>query len=308
MTRIVSLIASATEIVHALEMGSHQVGRSHECDFPESVLSLPICTAPTFSISGNSQEIDTRVKETLRKALSVYEVFDEVLEQLQPTHIITQSQCEVCAVSLREVEEAVGKRLSCQPTLVSLQPDGLDDVWKDMGLVADSLGIEAKGEELVESLSQQMDRISGRAQATDQRPRVACVEWLEPLMAAGNWMPELVGMAGGENVLGESGKHSSWMSWEELCQSDPEILVVLPCGFDMKRTREEMYWLTDRSEWSSLKAVKNGHVYLTDGHQYFNRPGPRLVESLQILGEIIHPEVFDADFEGIGCPRIKGRL
>ena len=304
MTRIVSLIASATEIVHALEMGSHQVGRSHECDFPESVLSLPICTAPTFSISGNSQEIDTRVKETLRKALSVYEVFDEVLEQLQPTHIITQSQCEVCAVSLREVEEAVGKRLSCQPTLVSLQPDGLDDVWKDMGLVADSLGIEAKGEELVESLSQQMDRISGRAQATDQRPRVACVEWLEPLMAAGNWMPELVGMAGGENVLGESGKHSSWMSWEELCQSDPEILVVLPCGFDMKRTREEMYWLTDRSEWSSLKAVKNGHVYLTDGHQYFNRPGPRLVESLQILGEIIHPEVFDADFEGIGWQRI----
>ena len=304
MTRIVSLIASATEIVHALEMGPHQVGRSHECDFPDSVLSLPICTAPTFSISGNSQEIDTRVKETLRKALSVYEVFDEVLEQLQPTHIITQSQCEVCAVSLREVEEAVGKRLSCQPTLVSLQPDGLDDVWKDMGLVADSLGIEAKGEELVESLSQQMDRISGRAQATDQRPRVACVEWLEPLMAAGNWMPELVGMAGGENVLGESGKHSSWMSWEELCQSDPEILVVLPCGFDMKRTQEEMYWLTDRSEWSSLKAVKSNRVYITDGHQYFNRPGPRLVESLQILGEIIHPEVFDADLEGIGWQRI----
>ena len=304
MTRIVSLIAGATEIVHALEMGPHQVGRSHECDFPDSVLSLPICTAPTFSISGNSQEIDTRVKETLRKALSVYEVFDEVLEQLQPTHIITQSQCEVCAVSLREVEEAVGKRLSCQPTLVSLQPDGLDDVWKDMGLVADSLGIEAKGEELVESLSQQMDRISGRAQATDQRPRVACVEWLEPLMAAGNWMPELVGMAGGENVLGESGKHSSWMSWEELCQSDPEILVVLPCGFDMKRTQEEMYWLTDRSEWSSLKAVKSNRVYITDGHQYFNRPGPRLVESLQILGEIIHPEVFDADLEGIGWQRI----
>ena len=304
MTRIVSLIASATEIVHALEMGPHQVGRSHECDFPDSVLSLPICTAPTLSISGNSQEIDTRVKETLRKALSVYEVFDEVLEQLQPTHIITQSQCEVCAVSLREVEEAVGKRLSCQPTLVSLQPDGLDDVWKDMGLVADSLGIEAKGEELVESLSQQMDRISGRAQATDQRPRVACVEWLEPLMAAGNWMPELVGMAGGENVLGESGKHSSWMSWEELCQSDPEILVVLPCGFDMKRTQEEMYWLTDRSEWSSLKAVKSNRVYITDGHQYFNRPGPRLVESLQILGEIIHPEVFDADLEGIGWQRI----
>ncbi len=303
MTRIVSLIASATEIVHALEMGAHQVGRSHECDYPDSVLSLPICTAPTFPISGNSQEIDNRVKETLRKALSVYEVFDKVLEQLQPTHIITQSQCEVCAVSLREVEEAVGKRLTCRPTVVSLQPDGLNEVWQDMGLVAFSLGIEAKGGELVKSLSQQMDEISGRAQATSQRPRVACVEWLEPLMAAGNWMPELVDMAGGENLLGESGKHSSWMSWEELSQSDPDIVVVLPCGFDMKRTREEMYWLTDRSEWSSLKAVQKGRVYVTDGHQYFNRPGPRLVESLQILAEIIHPEVCDADFEDIGWQR-----
>ncbi len=303
MTRIVSLIASATEIVHALEMGAHQVGRSHECDFPDSVLSLPICTAPTFPISGNSQEIDNRVKETLRKALSVYEVFDKVLEQLQPTHIITQSQCEVCAVSLREVEEAVGKRLTCRPTVVSLQPDGLNEVWQDMGLVAFSLGIEAKGAELVESLSQQMDEISGRAQATSQRPRVACVEWLEPLMAAGNWMPELVELAGGENLLGESGKHSSWISWEELSQSDPDILVVLPCGFDMKRTREEMYWLTDRSEWSSLRAVQKGRVYVTDGHQYFNRPGPRLMESLQILAEIIHPEVFDANFEGVGWQR-----
>jgi iron complex transport system substrate-binding protein len=242
MTRIVSLIASATEIVHALEMGTHQVGRSHECDFPDSVLSLPVCTAPTFPTTGNSQEIDNRVKETLRKALSVYEVFEEVLEQLQPTHIVTQSQCEVCAVSLREVEKAVGKRLS---SVVSLQPDGLNEVWADMGLVAKSLGVETRGEELVESLSQQMDQISNRAQATATRPRVACVEWLEPLMAAGNWMPDLVAMAGGENLLGESGKHSSWMSWEELARSDPDILLVLPCGFDMKRTREEMYWLTD---------------------------------------------------------------
>ena len=117
-------------------------------------------------------------------------------------------------------------------------------------------------------------------------------------------MPELVEMAGAENLLGEAGQHSSWMSWEDLFQSDPDILVVLPCGFDMKRTREEMYWLTDRSEWSSLKAVKSGRVYLTDGHQYFNRPGPRLVESLQILAEILHPEVFDTDFEGIGWQRL----
>ncbi len=298
MTRIVSLIPSATEIVHALEMGSNQVGRSHECDFPTSVGSLPICTEPTFPTSGNSREIDRKVKDILRKALSVYDVFEEVLEQLRPTHIITQTQCEVCAVSLTDVEQAVGKRLSCQPRIVSLQPDALDDVWSDMRRVADALGIERKGDELVENLKQRMHRISDRTQAASKRPRVACIEWLEPLMAAGNWMPELVEMAGGENLVGESGKHSSWMSWQELLESDPDILVVLPCGFDMKRTREEMYWLTDQPQWSSLKAVKDHRVYVTDGLQYFNRPGPRLVESLQILTEIIHPEASVGGFEG----------
>ena len=305
MTRIVSLIPSATEIVHALEMGSNQVGRSHECDFPTSVGSLPICTEPTFPTSGNSREIDRKVKDILRKALSVYDVFEEVLEQLRPTHIITQTQCEVCAVSLRDVELAVGKRLSCQPRIVSLQPDALDDVWSDMRRVADSLGIERKGDELVENLKQRMQRISDRTQAASKRPRVACIEWLEPLMAAGNWMPELVEMAGGENLVGESGKHSSWMSWQELLESDPDILVVLPCGFDMKRTREEMYWLTDQPQWSSLKAVKDHRVYVTDCLQYFNRPGPRLVDSLQILTEIIHPEASVGGFEGTAWQQLR---
>ncbi len=295
--RIVSLIPSATEIVHALGFGDRQLGRSHECDYPESVLSLPVCTAPKFSPSGNSREIDQDVRDTLREALSVYDVFHPVLEQLQPSHIITQSQCEVCAVNLKDVEVAVGELVSSDPQLVSLEAHSWPDVLGDIACVAEVLQVESKGRELVKQLEQRMEGITDRACAARERPRVACLEWLEPLMVAGNWVPELVQRAGGENLLGEAGEHSGCISWEELLESDPEILVLMPCGLDMKRTREEMYWLTDRARWKTLKAVQNGRVYLTDGNHYINRPGPRLVESLEILGEIIHPDLFAPSFK-----------
>ena len=295
--RIVSLIPSATEIVHALGLGDCQLGRSHECDYPDSVVSLPVCTAPKFSPSGSSREIDISVQETLRDALSVYDVFDEVLEQLRPSHIITQSQCEVCAVSLKDVEAAVGEWMSSTPTLVSLESHSWADVLRDIVYVAEALGVADRGRDLVKRLEQRTSAITHRARTAEEGPRVACLEWLEPLMAAGNWVPELVQMAGGQNLLGEAGKHSGYITWESLLESDPEILILMPCGFDMKRTREELYWLTDRAQWETLPAVKNGRVYVTDGNQYFNRPGPRLVESLEILAEIIHPDLFTAGFK-----------
>jgi len=300
MIRIISLIASATEIVHALGMGHCQVGRSHECDFPTSVTSLPICTAPKFPLSENSRETNKSVKETLLNTVSIYRVFEDVLKDLAPTHILTQSQCDVCAVSVSDVEQAVAKRLSFQPNIVSLQAERLTGIWTDIRLVAEALGIEEKGHELVEQLTESMQQISNQALAAAERPSVACLEWLEPLMAAGNWMPELVEMAGGKNLFGEAGKYSPWMSWDELCDSDPDIIVILPCGFDLKQTAKEMYWLADQPGWKSLKAVNNHRVYITDGNQYGNRPGPRIVESLQILAEIIHPTVCDARFEGTG--------
>ena len=296
-TRIVSLIPSATEIVHALGLGDCQLGRSHECDYPDSVVSLPVCTAPKFSPSGSSREIDTSVQETLRNALSVYEVFDEVLEQLHPSHIITQSQCEVCAVSLKDVEAAVGERVSSDLKLVSLESHSWADVLRDIAYVAEALDVPEQGRDLVKRLEQRTSAITHQAGTAEECPRVACLEWLEPLMAAGNWVPELVQMAGGQNLLGEAGKHSGTITWESLLESDPEILILMPCGFDMKRTREEIYWLTDRAQWKTLPAVRNGRVYVTDGNQYFNRPGPRLVESLEILAEIIHPELFAAGFK-----------
>ena len=298
MLRIVSLIASASEIISALGLSRYQVGRSHECDFPAEILNLPICTSPAFPTDGSSAEIDQRVKQQIANALSVYEVSRGLLDALQPTHVLTQTQCRVCAVSLEDVERALTGWVASRPKLVALEPNALADVWTDIRSVADSCGVPERAEEVVSELQNEMQRISERARASGRRPRVACIEWHEPLMAAGNWVPELVEMAGAVNLFGEAGAHSPWMTWQQLVESDPDAIVSMPCGFDLERTCNEMYWLTDRPEWPKLRAVKTGQVYLADGNQYFNRPGPRLLESLQILAEILHPEAFTPALEG----------
>jgi len=303
MVRIVSLIASATEIVHALGLGSYQVGRSHECDFPDEVRRLPVCTTPSFPVTGDSAEIDRRVKERLANALSVYEVFQDVLERLQPTHIVTQTQCRVCAVTLEDVERALAGSISSRPRLIALEPNALDDIWTGIRQVASACGIAARGEEVVATLRHRMTLISTRACGARSRPSVACIEWHEPLMAAGNWVPELVELANGENLFGQAGMHSPWMVWDELVAADPDVIISLPCGFDLERTRQEMYWLTGRPGWRELRAVRSGEVYLADGNQFMNRPGPRIVESLQNLAEILHPDNFEARWEGSGWVR-----
>ena len=249
--RIVSLIASATEIVCALGFEDNLVGRSHECDFPESIKRLPICTQPKFDVHGSSSEIDQRVKSIVQQSLSVYKVDDELLRELEPDVIITQSQCEVCAVSLRDVERAVCSSLLKCPEIVSLLPDSLDDVWADIDRVALALQAPDRGSELIASLSGRMwPSTSGRSPLT--RPTVACIEWIEPLMAAGNWMPELVDLAGGSNVFGTAGKHSPWMTFEQLCTADPDVIVLMPCGFDLARTRIDVPLLTGSSRVAGL--------------------------------------------------------
>ncbi len=294
--RIVSLIASATEIVHALDLGPFQVGRSHECDFPIEVRTLPVCTKPGFSLDGSSADIDRRVKQTLATALSVYEVFENVLERLAPTHIITQTQCEVCAVSLKDVERALCGMVSSQPKLVSLEPNALADIWDDIRRVAGACGVSERGAALVASLQERMLAISCIAR-TGRRKRVACIEWQEPLMAAGNWVPELVELAGGENLFGTAGAHSPWMDFEQLVAADPDVIVVTPCGYDLEKTRAEMYWLEQNPLWKELRA----EVYLADGNQFMNRPGPRVVESLRIFAEILHPDLFSPQLRESGA-------
>ena len=303
MPRIVSLIASATEIVCALGFERHLVGRSHECDYPESVKRLPVCTEPKFNVEGTSYEIDQRVKAIVQESLSVYRVDGEKLRDLEPDVIVTQAQCEVCAVSLREVERTVCAWLQTCPKLVSLMPNALADVWADIELVAEALDARDAGAELIVRLQGRMASIADKARAFQARPTVACIEWIDPLMAAGNWMPELVEMGGGVNLFGEAGKHSPWMTWAQLCERDPDVLLILPCGFDIARSRQEMHLLTGRPEWPRLKAVRAGRMFLCDGNQYFNRPGPRLVESLEILAELLHPEAFAFGHEGTGWQR-----
>lgn len=304
--RIISLIASATEIVSALGFENQLVGRSHECDYPIGVKKLPACSEPKFNIEGTSYQIDQRVKAILQEGLSVYRVHADMLEQLQPDLIVTQDHCEVCAVSLKDVEDAVCKIVSSKPKIVSLEPNNLDDIWSGIAQVAEALGALEKAEELVGTLQDRMSRVAETARKQPHRPTVACIEWVEPLMAGGNWVPELVEMAGGVNLFGEAGKHSPWMTFEELAKGDPDIIVVMPCGYDMKRALEDMPHLQQKAGWQDLRAVKNKRVYIADGNQYFNRPGPRVAESLEIMAEIFHPAVFPSRFAGNGWVRFDG--
>jgi iron complex transport system substrate-binding protein len=299
MPRIVSLIASATEIVCALGFEKDLVGRSHECDYPESVRHLPTLSQPAFAVNGRGVDIDTNVKDRLRAGLSIYQVDEEKLQTLAPDVIVTQSQCAVCAVSEEDVQNALCSWVSSRPRVVTLEPNALGDIWRDIERVAEALGVPKRGQTLVAELQARMADVAAKA-ARLPRKRVACIEWIEPLMAAGNWVPELVEMAGGVNLFGTAGKHSPWMTFEQLAERDPDVIVAMPCGFDLERTRQEMGVLAGRAEWEGLRAVREKQVFLTDGNQYFNRPGPRVVESLEILAEILHPEAFHFGHEGSG--------
>jgi iron complex transport system substrate-binding protein len=301
VNRIVSLIASSTEIVHALGHGNEMVGRSHECDFPfDAIKNLPICTEPKFRTDGTSYEIDQRVKAIVQESMSVYRVKADVVDQLKPTHIITQAQCEVCAVSLRDVEEAACQLIDSHPKIVSLEPNSLADIFEDIDKVGTAIGDNQAAEKLSDEMHKRIDAIKTKAASLAKKPTVACIEWIEPLMAAGNWMPELVELAGGINLFGEAGKHSPWMTWEQLVEADPDVIVVCPCGFDIKRTMEEMNLITDKPEFHNLKAAKTRRVFVGDGNQFFNRPGPRVVESLEIMAELLHPSEFQFGHEGSG--------
>jgi iron complex transport system substrate-binding protein len=297
--RIISLLSSATEIVYALGLADFQVGRSHECNYPPSVLTLPVCTHPAMLTTGSSADIDRSVKQRLSSALSLYDVDAERIKKLRPTHILTQAQCKVCAVSLEDVERALQNDMSVDADVISLEPYALKDVWTDIKRVGDACGFHQRACQLIENLQCRMQAIGNRASVA-AKPRVAAIEWLEPLMAAGNWVPELIQMAGGVNLFGEAGQHSPWMTWQELTAADPDVIVAIPCGFDLERTRFEMHWLTERPGWNQLRAVQDGRIYVCDGDQFMNRPGPRLVESLQIFAEIFHPATFAPALRGTG--------
>jgi len=298
--RIISLIASSTETICALGFEKNLVGRSHECDYPPSVLSLPQCSQPKFDIEGSSLEIDKRVRDVLQNALSVYKVDVEKLKELNPTLIVTQDHCEVCAVHLKDVEEAACELLSSQPKIVSLAPNTLADIYQGFRQISSAAEANESGEQLIAQMQAGMNQIKEETRSLVKKPRVAFLEWIDPLWTSGSWLPELVEYAGGIDSLGKKGEHSHSTNFGSLRDADAEIIVIAPCGYDIPKARKEMSPLVSHPDWKDLRAVKDGQVYIADGNQYFNRPGPRLLDSLKILAEIFHPQSFDFGYKEKG--------
>lgn len=300
MLRVASLLPSTTEIACALGFRAALVGRSHECDFPADVAALPVCTEPRLDAELPSAALDAEVRRFVREGLSLYRVDPERLRALAPDVILTQDQCEVCAASLRDVEAAVCAWLGGAPRVVSLRPHTLADVWGDVGRVAEALGAPERGRALRDALTERVSEIGHASAALPTRPRVACLEWLDPLIGAGHWLPELVALAGGRLLFAGPGERSPALAWEALRAEDPEVLLLAPCGFGLARTRRELSALVARPGFAELAAARAGRVFLLDGNAYFNRPGPRLVESLEILAEVLHPEAFRFGHRGGG--------
>ncbi|PSO72612.1 MAG: cobalamin-binding protein [Cyanobacteria bacterium QS_1_48_34] len=296
--RIISLLPGATETIAALGLTDALVGRSHECDYPPQVQNLPVCTEARINSKKDSAEIDTDIQGLVQSALNIYEVKTDVIEQLQPTHILTQDQCDVCAVSMSDLENSLAEMTGSKPQVISLKAGMLTEVWVEMKKVAQTLGVDSQA-----ALDNLQSRVRACTQKTDElsendKPTVVTLEWTDPLMATGNWIPELVKMAGGKPAFGVTGDPAPHLEWNSLLEADPDAIIVMPCGFDLERTREESQTLTQRPGWSQMRSIQNAKVFITDGNAYFNRPGPRLVDSLEILAEILHPDQFDYGYQG----------
>jgi iron complex transport system substrate-binding protein len=285
--RIVSLLASGTELVCALGAGEWLVGRSHECDHPSWVTRLPAVSRPTFDITGSSADIDRLVRERLHARLPLYEVDEGAIAALSPNVLITQTHCEVCAVSPGDLAHGGAARL-VREQVVALRTGSLDAILAGFRDVARTLGVVERGEALVTDIWRDLAALSEKTRGLG-RPSVVCLEWIDPIFSMGNWGPELVELAGGTSLLGTAGVHSTTTAWDEVRRMNPEVLVVAPCGFGLERARSEMPSLARLDGWADLAAVRDERVFVADGNLYFNRSGPSVFETPGILAEMFHP-------------------
>src|SRR5260370_38872243 len=290
---ICSLLPSATEIVCALGLGDRLAAVTNECDFPPEAAGLPVITRSTLDYleTRRSPDIHTHISMALHGGSSIYLLDQPLLERLSPDVILTQELCDVCAVSYETVKQAV-RRLPGRATILSLEPTTLQGILDTIRQVGEATGARAQAASFVRELEEQVDAIAVRARTASGCPRVFAMEWLDPAFKAGHWVPELVRRGGGRDELGREGYPSTQVSWRRVTEYDPEIIVLMPCGFTLDRTLEDVAHVTLPEEWSGLSAVRSGRIYAVNGSAYFNRPGPRIVLGLQILAEIIHPEVF----------------
>ena len=291
--KICSLLPSATEIVFALGLDDRLAAVTHECDFPPDTARLPVITRSTLDSHGphSSREIHTHITAAVHGGSSIYLLDQELLHRLAPDVILTQELCDVCAVSYETVQQAV-RRLNGHATILSLEPTTLQGILDTIRQVGEATGITARAASLVRELEEQANTIEVRARTASGRPRVFAMEWLDPPFTAGHWVPELVRRAGGRDDLARDGCPSTEIPWRRIADYDPEIIVLMPCGFTLGRTFEEFALIALPEEWNGLRAVQSGCVYAVHGSAYVNRPGPRIVTGLQILAEIIHPEIF----------------
>lgn len=289
--RIVSFLPSATEMICALGLSDRLMGITHECDYPPEIKNKPIVVRGILPIEQMTPlEIDTAVSQRMRAGQSLYQVDEELLQKISPDLIVTQDLCQVCAPSGNEVTDLL-KRLSSRPDILSLTPQSLDEIFENMRAIAKATDSLPQASELIAAAMARLESVSLRTLQMRTRPRVFCMEWIDPVFCSGHWVPEMVDIAGGEDKLGRRGADSIRIAWEDVLQWQPEIFIVMPCGYGLKKACEVAIALRSYPGWTDLPAVRDKRVYVVDANSYFARPGPRVVDGTELLAHLIHPEV-----------------
>src|SRR6266496_4814676 len=290
--RIVSFLPSATEMACALGLSEQLVGITHECDYPPEIKGKPVVVRKALPIEEMSQrEIDVAVSERMREGRSLYEVDEELLQELAPDLILTQDLCQVCAPSGNEVSHALSL-LPKRPKILWLTPNCLEQIFANLRKLGEATGRIKKAKELVAEAHAKLEKIAALTGNLSNRPRVFCMEWLDPVYCSGHWVPEMVRIAGGMDGLAREGSDSVRIPWDKVLEWKPEVLVITPCGFNLERVVEQSQLLCTYPHWSSLPAVVNHRVYAVDANSYFARPGPRVVDGTELLAHLIHPDLF----------------
>jgi iron complex transport system substrate-binding protein len=288
--RICSLLPSATEVLFALGLGDCVAGVTHECDFPPEAAAKPALISPRVDPNAKSDDLDRCVRELMARGESLYAVRDDLLREIQPDLIITQDLCHVCAASPDDLASALAK-MPKQPRILTLQPHTLADVWNDIRRIGEATGKSREADEFAKSQENKIASIRAAVSATARRPRVACIEWLDPLYVGGHWVPEMVEAAGGIDVLGHEGHPSLTVTSEQVIAAKPDVIIIMPCGFSVNRTEDELRRTPLPPEWGKLPAVRENRVFIVDANSYFSRSGPRLADGVAILANLLHPSV-----------------
>ena len=290
--RIVSFLPSATEMACALGLSDRLVGITHECDYPPEITGKPVVVRNAISLDGLSQsEIDQSVTERLRNGQSLYQIDEQLLQELRPDLILTQNLCQVCAPSGNEVSQVLAL-LPQKPEILWMTPKSLAGIEQNLRDLGQATGRTHEAEVLIARGRARLEAIAAATRDLSNRPRVFCLEWLDPVYCSGHWVPEMVKLAGGVDQLGREGTDSIRISWDEVLNWAPEVLIIMPCGFNLDKVIEQAPQLFNRLGWSDLPAVRDGRVYAVDANSYFARPGPRVVEGTELLAHLIHPELF----------------